>query len=81
MPRNKPSKDKPDREVRTSKIDTVIALLSRPQGATIAVLSEATGWQAHSVRGAMSGALKVKRGLTISAEKTGEDRVYRIVTA
>lgn len=48
-------------------------------GATLAQLVEATGWQAHSVRGAMSGSLKKKRGLDIASEKIGDDRVYRIV--
>jgi len=37
-----------------------------------------TGWQMHSVRGVMSGALKKKRGLAIVSSKTGEERVYRI---
>jgi hypothetical protein len=39
----------------------------------------ATGWQAHSVRGAMSGALKKKLGLIIESEKAAAGRVYRIV--
>jgi hypothetical protein len=37
-----------------------------------------TGWQAHSVRGALSGALKKERGLTITSEKTGAERIYSI---
>ncbi len=41
-------------------------------------MTAATGWQAHSVRGAMSGALKKKLGLIIASEKTEAGRVYRI---
>lgn len=43
---------------KTRKIDQVIALLRRPEGATAAQISEATGWQAHSVRGAIAGQLR-----------------------
>jgi hypothetical protein len=39
----------------------------------------ATGWQAHSVRGAMSGALKKNQGLVIESEKAAAGRVYRII--
>jgi Protein of unknown function (DUF3489) len=57
----------------------VINLLRRSKGATIEQVMEVTGWQAHSVRGVMSGALKKKLGLKIVSEKTeGRDRVYRI---
>jgi Protein of unknown function (DUF3489) len=63
----------------TSKLSQIEAMLRRPEGATIAQLSEALDWQAHSVRGAMSGALKKKQGLTITSEKTDDGRrVYRI---
>ena len=61
------------------KLGALIALLKRPEGATIETMVAATGWQAHSVRGAMSGALKKKLGLTIDSEKTEGARVYRIV--
>jgi hypothetical protein len=59
------------------KLGALLALLLRPEGATLAVMQDATGWQAHSVRGAMSGALKKKLGFTISSEKTDGGRVYR----
>lgn len=64
--------------VSTSKIDQVVALLRRPQGATIEAMIAATGWQAHTVRGAMSGALKKKAGLTITSDKVDGVRTYRI---
>ena len=59
-----------------SKLDLVEALLRRESGASIAEMVEATGWQQHSVRGAMAGALK-KRGLTITSEKIDGTRRYR----
>jgi len=58
----------------------LIDLLSRKTGATIDEIVEATGWQAHSARGAISGGLKKKLGLAVSSEKVdGRGRVYRIV--
>ena len=64
-----------------TKQAVLIELLSRAEGATLPQMTEATGWQAHTVRGAMAGALKKKLGLEISSEKqTGTDRVYRITT-
>jgi len=62
----------------SSKISKVAALLRRKEGATIKQLVKATGWQSHSVRGAMSGALKKKLGLKITSSKTDDVRVYRI---
>jgi len=59
-----------------SKLDRLAALLADPAGATIAVMSAATGWQAHSVRGAMAGALR-KRGLAMTSSKIDGVRTYR----
>lgn len=57
----------------------LIEMLRRPDGATVAQIAKALNWQHHTVRGAMSGALKKKLGLTITSEKPeGGDRVYRI---
>ncbi len=57
----------------------VLAMLSRPSGATIADICEATGWQAHTVRGTFAGAFKKKLGLAITSTKdSGAARVYRI---
>lgn len=61
-----------------NKLETLTGLLQRPEGARLPDLCAATGWQAHSVRGALAGALKT-RGLTISSEKTDGGRVYRAV--
>ncbi|WP_444452262.1 DUF3489 domain-containing protein [Rhodobacter capsulatus] len=58
----------------------IIAMLQRPEGATVADMVEATGWLAHTVRGSISGALKKKLGLPITAEKVeGRGTVYRII--
>jgi hypothetical protein len=57
----------------------LIALLQAPDGASIAEITAVTGWQAHSVRGAISGQLKKKLGLTVTSEKVdGRGRVYKI---
>ena len=62
-----------------SKQDTLIEMLKRSDGATIVEIAEALGWQQHTVRGAMAGALKKKLGLTIVSEKVeGRGRVYRV---
>jgi hypothetical protein len=62
-----------------TKQGKLIELLRRPGGASLSEMQKATGWQAHSVRGVMSGTLKKKLGLVILAEKaeSGERR-YRI---
>lgn len=62
-----------------SKQQRMIKMLRRPGGATIAQLGKAFGWQPHTVRGAISCALKKKLGLKIVSDKAeGGDRVYRI---
>jgi hypothetical protein len=53
-------------------------MLRRKEGATIAQIVAATGWQPHSVRGFFAGALKKKLGLTVTSEKVGDQRIYRI---
>jgi predicted ArsR family transcriptional regulator len=50
----------------------MIELLKRPEGATVEQIAAATGWQHHTIRGAISGALKKKLGLTIEATRTRE---------
>lgn len=72
-----------DAKVRTpregTKQATLIAMLRAPEGATIAEIVIATGWQPHTVRGAMAGALKKKLGLDVTSEKVeGRGRVYFI---
>ena len=63
-----------------TKQATLIDLMRRPGGATLADLVKATGWQPHSVRGAISGGLKKKLGLPVTSESIEKrGRVYRIV--
>ena len=58
----------------------LIDLLKRKKGATIVEAVAATGWQPHSVRGAISGTLKKKLGLAVTSERVGDGpRRYRIV--
>jgi len=64
-----------------TKQAVLIELLTRAEGATLPQMTVATGWQVHTVRGAMAGALKKKLGLEITSEKqTGADRIYRITS-
>jgi DNA-binding MarR family transcriptional regulator len=62
-----------------TKLALLLDLLQRKEGASIAEAMKATGWQPHSVRGAISGALKKKLDLAVISDKVeGRDRVYRI---
>ena len=74
----KPATAKPHTR-ENSKQATVVAMLQRPDGTTVQQVMEATGWQAHTVRGTFAGALKKKLGLHIVSEKSsGGERTYRI---
>ena len=70
--------DQQNRKPKT-KLGQLEAMLRRPNGATIEQLSKSLSRQTHSVRGAMSGALKKKQGLTITNQRTDDGRrLYRI---
>jgi hypothetical protein len=56
----------------------MIDLMKRPQGATVEQIAKATGWQHHTIRGAISGALKKKLGLKVEATREDGGTVYRI---
>ncbi|WP_418024689.1 DUF3489 domain-containing protein [Paracoccus sp. TD-10] len=80
---NTPNEPKAAPKARTpregTKQATLIAMLRAPGGATLDEIVAATGWLSHTARGAMSGALKKKLGLTITSEKVdGRGRVYAI---
>ncbi len=76
-----PVEQTPIKVVRTrehSKQATIIGMLQRAEGATVAQICEATGWQAHTVRGTFAGAFKKKLGMTITSVKAqGGERTYR----
>ena len=72
------SKPKVATAPKPGKVDKIIAMMRRPKGATINDLTKATAWQAHSVRGAISGTLRKKQGLNVVSEKSGDVRLYRI---
>lgn len=62
-----------------SKQAEVVRMLQRPEGATVRQICDATGWQAHTVRGAFAGAFKKKLGLTLVSDKPpGGERIYRV---
>ena len=61
-----------------NKIDQLIELMRAKKGASIEQLSRASGWQNHSVRGAISGAIKKKLGLKVTSERIDGVRIYRI---
>lgn len=61
-----------------TKLARLVALLRRREGATLAEMVAATGWQAHSVRGALSGTLKKKHGLAVTSAAGAAGRVYRL---
>jgi hypothetical protein len=77
----------PGAEAQTGKVREgtkqaqLIAMLERPEGATIERIVAVTGWQPHTVRGAFAGALKKRLGLSVASEKVeGRGRVYWIAS-
>jgi hypothetical protein len=74
---------KPARKTREgTKQEALIALLKRPEGASIEEISTEFGWAHHTVRGAIAGALKKKLGLAVTSEKVeGRGRVYKLDVA
>ena len=74
LPEPEPQSDRQ----RPSKQDAVIAMLRRPEGATVDEVASVMGWQRHTVRGLFSGTLKKKLGLTLASATEERGRVYRI---
>ena len=74
---------KAEQKVRATRADSkqamLIEMLRRREGASIEEIVKAFDWQAHTVRGAIAGALKKKLGLDVTSDKVdGRGRVYRI---
>lgn len=63
---------------KLSKTTTVLTMLKDTNGATLAAIMTATGWQAHSVRGFLAGVVRRKLGLVLLSEQTDGGRRYRI---
>jgi hypothetical protein len=63
----------PDRQAAPAREGStkaqIIELLRRPEGATLADIAKATGWQNHSIRGFLSGSLGKKMGLKVESSK------------
>ena len=73
-----PDPDQPSDTKRPSKQEAVIAMLQRPEGATVDDVASVMGWRRHTVRGLFSGTLKKKLGLTLASATEERGRVYRI---
>jgi hypothetical protein len=72
------TKPSPDRAKPDSKQHKIVALLRRPEGATLDVLVKETQWQKHSVRGFLAGTVRKKLKLPLLSEKIDGVRNYRI---
>jgi predicted ArsR family transcriptional regulator len=69
-----------EKRARSTKAAKIASLLMRNNGATLAEMSMSVGWQPHSVRGFMWGALKKKQGLEVTSKREdGKPRKYFIV--
>jgi transglutaminase/protease-like cytokinesis protein 3 len=61
-----------------TKTDQVLSLLKQPSGVTLKQIMEITGWQAHSVRGFISGHVAKKMGLRVKSFRRDGERAYAI---
>jgi hypothetical protein len=72
-----PRRQRPPRQ--GTKESLVIAMLRRPEGATLTQIGESTGWQTHTIRGFFAAALRKRHGLQVTSEKVeGGKRIYRV---
>jgi hypothetical protein len=80
----KPRKRSVSRSSKSSSSATktaiLLALLSKPEGATVETMAHPAGWQTHSIRGFLAGHIRKKLGLMLSSEKDADGvRRYRII--
>ncbi len=76
-----PKQPEARQEARVTKHERLLTLLSRPEGASIEDMMQATKWQQHSVRGFLAGTVKRKLGFSLTSSKSrDEPRRYRIET-
>lgn len=75
---SKPKAEKTPRHAKATKQAQFIGLLKKPSGVNLPDLMKATGWQAHSVRGYISGTLKKRLGLNVISYTADGLRHYRI---
>ena len=69
----------PAKRQKATKANAILGLLRNPDGATIEEMMKATGWQAHSVRGFLSGTVKKRMGLSVqSVQPEKGDRRYLV---
>lgn len=81
-PKANASRKGPQKPPTQSKASVCIGLLSRKEGASIADMQKATGWQSHSVRGFLSGKIKKNAGLKLTSEKNSDGvRRYHVKSA
>jgi hypothetical protein len=74
-----PRPTRPEAKNRGTKKEKVLALLRRPQGATLDEITKATGWQVHTVRGFLSAVVTKKMGIRLKSSKPENgERTYRI---
>lgn len=78
-PRGASSTSRANPNAQESKLDTIVTMMRSKSGATMDQLVKATGWQKHSIRGAISGNVKKRLRLKVSSERAERGRVYRIV--
>jgi hypothetical protein len=73
------SANTPRKTRKGTKQEALIAMLKRPEGASIDEIMEVTGWLGHSIRGFIAGTVKKKLGLEVTSEKVeGRGRIYRL---
>ena len=78
QPQQQAPATKRKRQVRESKLHLVLRMLQAPEGTTLEALMKATRWQAHSVRGFLSGKVSKQLGLPLESFRRNGQRVYRL---